>query len=230
MINTLISRKCTKEIALALGELNEDVVFVGGAIVSMYIDDPSAEDVRPTKDIDITFDISSYSELELIREKLNEKGFIQSHEDDVICRFRFGEIKVDVMSTHPVGWAPANKWFKTGFYKAEKIVIENQPINILPLPYFLATKFAAFFDRGIEDPIISKDFEDIVYLLSYCSNWVEQIKKINDEQLMEYLKESCSTIIMEQRLQDAILAHIFYELQMERFAMIKEQITELCKS
>ena len=57
MKNSFINREATKKIALALGELNENVVYVGGAIVSLYIDDPSGEDVRPTKDIDISLDI-----------------------------------------------------------------------------------------------------------------------------------------------------------------------------
>lgn len=44
--NSLINRAATKKIAKALGELNERVVYVGGAVVSLYIDDASAEDVR----------------------------------------------------------------------------------------------------------------------------------------------------------------------------------------
>ena len=87
MKNTLINREATKKIAIALGELNEYVVYVGGAVVSLYIDDPSAEDVRPTKDIDISLEIATLGELEALRKKLIEKGFFQSHEDDVICRF-----------------------------------------------------------------------------------------------------------------------------------------------
>tara|TARA_B110000858_G_scaffold188571_1_gene234265 strand:- start:61 stop:240 length:180 start_codon:yes stop_codon:yes gene_type:complete len=39
--NTLINRIATKKIAIALGELNNQVVYVGGAVVSLYIDDPS---------------------------------------------------------------------------------------------------------------------------------------------------------------------------------------------
>lgn len=59
MKNTIINRKAAKRVAVALGELNEKVVFVGGAMISLYINDPAAEDVRPTKDIDITFKIVS---------------------------------------------------------------------------------------------------------------------------------------------------------------------------
>jgi hypothetical protein len=36
--NTLINREAAKKIALALGELNKNVVYVGGAVVSLYID------------------------------------------------------------------------------------------------------------------------------------------------------------------------------------------------
>ena len=107
--NTQINRIATKIVAQALGELNKDVVYVGGSVVSLYIDDPAAEDVRPTKDIDITFEIRNVGELEKIRLKLADKEFYQSSEDDVICRFRYNHILVDVMSTQAVGWAPANK-------------------------------------------------------------------------------------------------------------------------
>lgn len=49
MKNTLINRAITLKIAHALRELNERVVFVGGAVVCLYIDDPAADDVRPTQ-------------------------------------------------------------------------------------------------------------------------------------------------------------------------------------
>ena len=75
------------------------VVYVGGAVVSMYINDPAAADVRPTKDIDISLEIASLTELEQIRKDLRNRGFNQIADEDVICRFRYRNIKVDVMST-----------------------------------------------------------------------------------------------------------------------------------
>jgi hypothetical protein len=47
--NSLINRIATRTFALALAELNSKVVYVGGAVVSLYIDDSSADDVRLTK-------------------------------------------------------------------------------------------------------------------------------------------------------------------------------------
>jgi len=168
--NTLINRIATKKIALALGELNKNVVYVGGAVVSFYIDDTSAEDVRPTKDIDISMEIASLGKLEKIREDLIQKGFYQTSEDDVICRFRYEDIKVDVMATKAIGWAPANPWFGPGFKEIIHFKVDEIEINCLSLPYFLATKFTAFYDRGAKDPRTSHNFEDIVYLLNHTSH------------------------------------------------------------
>jgi hypothetical protein len=58
--NTIINIQAIKTIAHALGELNSQVVFVGGAVVSLYIDDPSADDVRPTKDVDISLKLPPF--------------------------------------------------------------------------------------------------------------------------------------------------------------------------
>lgn len=112
MKNTTINKQIIQRIANALGELNNEVIFVGGATVSLYINDEAAEDVRPTKDIDISVSVATINELEDIREKLTSKGFVQSAELDVICRFKFDDILVDVMNTNPISWAPANHWFK----------------------------------------------------------------------------------------------------------------------
>lgn len=77
----------TVKVAKALGELNREVVFVGGAMVSLYIDDSSAEDIRPTKDIDLTFEITTIRQLEDLRQSLSEKGFHEQVDSNIICRF-----------------------------------------------------------------------------------------------------------------------------------------------
>jgi hypothetical protein len=59
--NTAINIGIIRKIAKALGELNDRVVYVGGAVVSLYINDPAAEDIRPTKDIDISLEILTLS-------------------------------------------------------------------------------------------------------------------------------------------------------------------------
>jgi len=226
--NTLINRAAVRKIARALGDLNENAVYVGGAIVSFYIDDPSAEDVRPTKDIDISMEIAGLSKLEQIREELNRKGFYQSSEDDVVCRFRYEDIKVDVMSTKAVGWAPANPWFEPGYQHLIAFTVDDIEIKCLSLPYYLATKFSAFYDRGISDPRTSHDFEDIVYLLNYTTDWVAQITTSDDE-VRQYLIKCFSDILTDSTRQEAILGNLFYEDQDYRFNKIMNQLKQVCR-
>jgi len=224
--NTLINREATKKIALALGELNKNVVYVGGAVVSLYIDDPSADDVRPTKDIDISLEIASLGELEALREKLIEKGFFQSHEDDVICRFRYSDIKVDVMATKTIGWAPGNPWFEAGFKKSQIINLDGIVIKVLPLPYFLATKFSAFYNRGGKDPRTSHDFEDIIYILNHTSN-IDGLIFSSDKKVQLFLKEAFLKILDDSTLQEAVIGNLYYENQMARFDKIINKLKEI---
>ena len=101
-----------------------------------------------------------------------------------------------------------------------KIVkLDNEKIHILPYVYFLATKFSAYLGRGNNDPIMSKDYEDIVYLLNYTTNLTEHISKGNKE-VQLFLKDQFETIISNSNLQEAMIAHLFHENQLGRLEII----------
>jgi len=218
--NSTINRLATIKIAKALGELNREVVFVGGAMVSLYIDDPSAEDIRPTKDIDLTFQVTTVSQLEALREALIDKGFQEQADSNVICRFTYEDLLVDVMSTQTIGWAPSNRWFASGFDKAITARLENVEVQILPLPYFLASKMDAFFDRGINDLYASHDFEDIVYLFNYSTGLVEQVLNADSGALRNYLVDCIKKILEDERIRNAMPGHLFFDGVDERMEII----------
>ncbi len=228
MKNQIINRKATIKVAHALDELNKEVVFVGGAVVSLYIDDPAAEDIRPTKDIDLTFQITTTSRLEELRENLSRKGFNQSHEDNVICRFRLDDLLVDVMSTQAVGWAPTNRWFMPGFTKALRYDLDEIKIQLMPLPYFLASKMEAFFDRGITDLYASHDFEDILYIFNYVSNVADQVLAA-EQDVRSYLKECVGKMLGDEKIRSVIPAHLFYETADERLEIIIEKMNRIIR-
>jgi predicted nucleotidyltransferase len=195
------------KIAKALGELNKEVVFVGGSVIGLYVSNELADEIRPTKDVDITLAITSFGKLEALREKLTQLHFFQSHEDDVICRFRYEDIKVDVMSTHEIGWAPANRWFKVGFEDIQNHIIQGVEVNVFRIGCYLATKFEAFSSRGGDDPRCSHDFEDIVYLLTFSDDlFIELAKESLEVQL--FIKKEFIKILDDVRLQEAIYAHL----------------------
>lgn len=228
MKNTLINRKVIQKVANALGGLNDRVIYVGGATVSLYINDPAADDVRPTKDIDISIKVTSLAQLEEIRQELTQKGFKQTADLDVICRFKLDDVLVDVMATKPIGWAPANPWFEEGFNNLQEVDIDGITIQIMPLPYFLASKFSAHLDRGGSDPRFSHDFEDITYILDNRTDWHKMIVAEKGK-VKAFLLEQLQLIIDSPKLQEAMIANLFYETQEERFQMIMQKI-EACLS
>ena len=64
-----------KDIAVALGEIKNDVVFVGGATVGLYIDDFAAPIPQPSEDIDCVVEIATYGQWCDFEKKLRSKGF-----------------------------------------------------------------------------------------------------------------------------------------------------------
>lgn len=227
MKNTAINLGVIRKVANALGELNDKVVYVGGAVVSLYINDPAADDVRPTKDVDISLEILTLSELEQLRQELITRGFYQTFEDKVICRFRFEDIKVDVMSTQEIGWAPSDQWFAPGFKLLETIDFDGVKIRILPLSYFLASKLDAYHERGGTDPRTSRDFEDIVYILDNRTDLVEVILNSPGDVLV-FLQEEFSKIIASNLLREALQGNLYYETRAKRFQIIKDQLKAIC--
>lgn len=223
--NKTINMGVVKKVAAALGELNEQVAYVGGATVSIYADDPAAEDVRPTKDIDIMLNIVSFAELTALQETLAKKGIHPDAEAKIACRFKYEDVIIDVMSTKEIGWAPSDPWFEPGFRNLVSYSVDEQTtIRIFPVSYFLATKFSAFHDRG-GDPRTSKDFEDIVYVLDNRLDIVSEIRQAPID-VREYLENELKAFL-DDELIEGISAHLSPYSGEDRFAMLMEKINAI---
>ena len=65
-----------KDVAHLLTGLEQPYVFVGGATVALYATHPeTADEVRPTEDVDVVVELISYSGYAALSEKLLELGF-----------------------------------------------------------------------------------------------------------------------------------------------------------
>jgi predicted nucleotidyltransferase len=216
-----------KLLASALGALNDRVVYVGGAVAGLYADDPAAPESRPTKDIDIVLEITSALKLEELRKELARRGIYFAKDSNILCRFTYQHIFVDVLSTQEVGWAPSNPWFKPGFGQPVIYPVDDLKIRIMPLPYFLAAKYTAFFDRG-GDARNSHDFEDIVYLLDNRRTLVEDILQA-DQAVKDFLIAQFRELLFVSSLQEAVMAHLEPSTQIQRYAMLTRKLKEIIK-
>ena len=78
-----------KAVYNALGPLKNNVVFVGGATVSLYAEYENGipEDlVRHTDDVDILIELWAYHDYAKMEEQLRSFGFKNDIESGVICR------------------------------------------------------------------------------------------------------------------------------------------------
>ena len=66
---------------------------------------------------------------------------------------------------------------------------------------------------------MSKDYEDIVYLLNHTRNLAEHLSNGSDE-VQLYLKNKFEEIMSNSNLQEAMIAHLFHEDQMGRMDKI----------
>jgi predicted nucleotidyltransferase len=158
----------------ALGDLKDEVVFVGGGTVSLYAD-RAAPEIRETKDVDIVVQIASRLDFHEIEKRLWKLGFQNDTNSKFIGRYLLSDIIVDVMPTDELVLGFLNKWYIKGFETAIDYVIDDQRIiKIFTASYFIASKIDAFKNRGNDDGRTSSDFEDIVFILENRSSiWKE---------------------------------------------------------
>jgi len=196
-----------KAVANVLGSLNQKVVFVGGATVSIYPDRPVFE-VRPTDDVDVIVEILNYNERADLDEELRSIGFINDVASGVVCRYRIQGIIVDIMPTEDPSIGFSNIWYKPGFNEAIDFEIDGLcAVKILPAPYFIATKLEAFKGRGKNDGRTSHDFEDIVFVLENRSSIWEEMKSAEAE-LNTYLRSEFFKILKSPYTFDWIDCHV----------------------
>jgi len=99
-------------------------------------------------------------------------------------------------------------------------------IQLLPLPYFIASKFAAHIGRVGKDPRTSHDFEDIVYVIDNRTDIVEQIDKAPID-VKSYLKEQLKIILNDNVMHEAILGNLAYNTRGVRYGRIIECIEQI---
>lgn len=220
-----VNLQVVKEVALALDDLNEQVVFVGGAVVSLYADDPGAEEARPTKDIDISVQVSSYTEMEQLREQLAVKGIYPASGEKVLYRYHLKDILIDLIPIKTTALGPANRWLTKGFQHCKKVQLEKIWINILPVEYFLASKWEAHNNRG-GDKRTSHDYEDIIYVLDNNLQVVEALQQ-SDDVVKPFIIANCKELIHDPFKDEIITAHLDPHTAAERKDLLIEKLRKI---
>lgn len=225
MENRIINIAVVAEVAAALKTIEEQVVFVGGAVVSLYTDDPAADEIRPTQDVDMTINVINLGHWVALQEKLGTLGFHPDPQGHAICSYKYKDIPVDIMSAEDGPMGPANRWYKIGFQDLWTVNAHEQEVKILTAPCFLATKFEAYNNRG-SDYRTSHDIEDIVYVLDNRTTIVSEIQH-TEKEIREFLIEQLLLIIDMGLLEEILMAHVHPLMVEERMPIVIEKIEKI---
>ena len=102
--------------AVALAELPDKLVFVGGATIELWVTDAAAPEFRPTDDVDVVVEITTRAAYYRFEERLRAIGFANEPRGGVICRFRHRDsgVAVAAMPTEAQILGFENRWQKGG--------------------------------------------------------------------------------------------------------------------
>lgn len=226
MENKTINLGMVSDVAKALQELNEKMVFVGGAVISVYTDDPAADEIRPTADIDMTIKLATYSDWVNLEKRLLELKFAPNPEGHALCSFLYNKIEIDIMPSEPGALGDSNRWYEPGFESLQEIKIHGQTIRVLSAPYFIATKLEAFHSRG-NDYRTSHDFEDVIYIIDNRTTIVNEVADA-DAAVKKYLKDEFTKILSNKNFPEIISAHIHPLMLEERMSIVIDKLKNMC--
>jgi len=189
MSTSVLQIEMLSRVASALGDMVNDVVFVGGCVTGLLVEDSfTLEHVRFTDDVDLIVNVITLTDWNQLQSKLRNLGFKENMEDTVICRMRLSGLKVDFMPIEKEILGFTNQWYKGALknpvvYKLSDVIA----INVISPVYFVATKIEAYEGRGNNDLLMSHDIEDVLTIFDGREKIVEEINTAEDK-IREYIK------------------------------------------
>ena len=186
-----------------LGPLVDDVVFVGGATVHLWITEEAAPPVRATDDVDVICDVTTYSQYQALAERLRDRGLEEAMGEPVICRWRHRQsgLAIDVMPTAEAVLGFSNRWYPLGIETAiERTLASGVHIRAVAPPLVIATKLAAWRGRGRGDILRSLDVHDIIVLINGRPELADELALQGDE-LRAYVAEELAGLVDEPYLE-----------------------------
>jgi predicted nucleotidyltransferase len=193
-------------VARRLRDLKNEVVFIGGGVVELLLDDNYELPLRVSKDVDTVVEVCGYGGLHDLEKRLRDLGF--KNDQNLICRWEIDGLLVDIMPTDEKILGFSNRWYKELFENAVDFKLAKDiTIRLVTAPFLLATKIEAFIDRGAQDYLGSHDLDDIVTLIDGRELLLDEISN-SDLELQKYLQDKFRTVFAHPRFALSLEGHL----------------------
>lgn len=191
-------------VADAIGDLCDEIVFVGGSVAGLLLTDAIADGVRATKDVDAVIEATTLVQYHHAEKRLADSGFSRDIGSEVICRWRHTGTGVlfDLMPTNPAVLGFSNPWYPEALKTATRMRLNNRiEIRVISGPAFVATKLEAFLNRGGGDILMSHDLEDILNVVDGRPSIVEELSAAS-EALQRFIRETFGALLARPDFQN----------------------------
>jgi hypothetical protein len=196
-------------VATELQPLGVPFAFIGGCAVWLLVDAPEFTDFRPTDDVDIIIEVVTLVEYYGLEDRLRAAGCQNDMSEGApICRWIIKGCRVDIMPIDSKALGMNSKWFPEALESATITDLgAGQTARVITAPLFVATKLAAFHDRGRMDVYCSHDLEDIVTVVDGREDIVETITSSPDD-IRNFIARSFQALTDHPDFEDAIVGHL----------------------
>lgn len=212
-------------VASALGDLRDELVFVGGCAAGLLCTSPKAPPPRITYDVDVIAEVAALAGYHALERQFAKLGFKRDMAPEApICRWRIGELEVDLMPTDETILGFSNRWYPEAIRSAQLLRLPSGTvIRLISAPAFLATKLEAFATRGRGDLMGSHDLEDIINVLDGRPGIEDEIASVGGT-LAAYLAERFTTIVNHPDFDNTLPGLVEYdELYDERIHSVRSR-------
>lgn len=185
-----------QQIAAALGDLRQQVVFLGGAVAGLLVTDPLAVSVRATRDVDAVVN-ANRAAFHRIEKAVAQRGFARDVTSDVICRWvhQSSGVLFDLMPVKPEVLGFSNRWYPYAVETAIPVDLGGGvSIRLVSAVAFVATKMEAFHSRGGGDFLSSHDLEDVLNIVDGREELGEEMGAAPDE-LLEAVADAFARLL-----------------------------------
>jgi len=217
-------------VAEKLDHLGINYAFVGGSIIGFLLDNPQLSPVRPTDDLDVIVEVLTTHRYADIEAKLRAVGFVNdTRQGAPMCRWTFGGLTIDIMPTEGQFMGLNTRWFAEALASATQTKIDRFDLKIISPVAFIATKLAAFADRGKGDYFASHDIEDVVTIIDGRDAMVAEIAAAPTA-LRGYIVASLQRIDQSSDFQEALPGYLPSDVaSQQRLPLLRKKLNAIVK-
>jgi hypothetical protein len=222
------NRALFESVVRLLAPVLDELVFVGGCTTGLFITDPAAGGIRPTKDVDAIVDVTSYAKYAALSERLRALGLAEDTTPGApLCRWWQGDLIVDVMPVdeHVLGFS--NRWYPAAMETAQRFRIAGHDVRVVTPALFIATKLEAFHGRGGGDIVASHDLEDIIAVVDGRSEIVSEVAAASTD-VRHYIASEVRTLLENRDFTEALWGFLLPDVaSQERHSLLQRRLVAL---